>query len=258
MKNPQEIFPGAELSPAGFFTLTGLSRFPGFVHGFTRKVPEVGKLRVAERKPVLLQQVHGHRIVAVEKSAAGFSPEGITEDKRVPGDGLITDVPGVILAIRVADCLPVIFLAPEKGVVGIAHAGWRGTHARIVEKLITLGRERYRLGPEDLWVGLGPAIGPCCYPVGPEVREAFRVDFSDADDYITLALDGSLRLDLVQANQSQLRAAGVPADQIFTISLCTFCRDEHFYSARREGGKGGRQVAWVGKIPASIAEKKKL
>ena len=258
LKQNPEVFPGAELSPAGFFTLTGLSRFPGFLHGFARKIPDAGKLRVAGRKPVFLEQVHGHRIVAVEKSAAGLSPEGITEDKRVSGDGLITDLPGVILAIRVADCLPVIFLAPEKGVVGIAHAGWRGTHARIVEKLIALGREHYRLVPEDLWVGLGPAIGTCCYPVGPEVRQAFRVDFSDADDYITLALDGSLRLDLIQANQSQLRAAGVPADQIFPISLCTFCRDDHFYSARREGGKGGRQVAWVGMIPVSVAEKKIL
>jgi len=107
-------------------------------------------------------------------------------------------------------------------------------------------------------VGLGPAIGPCCYPVGPEVREAFRVDFSDADDYINLASDGSLRLDLVQANQSQLRAAGVPADQIFAISLCTFCRDDHFYSARREGGKGGRQVAFVGRVKESVAVKKFL
>jgi YfiH family protein len=254
LKQNPGVFPGAELSPAGFFTLTGLSRFPGCVHGFTRKIPDAGKLRVAGQKPVFLEQVHGHRIVAVEKNAAGLCPEGITEDKRVPGDGLITDLPGVILAIRVADCLPVIFLAPEKGVVGIAHAGWRGTHARIVEKLITLGRERYRLTPEDLWVGLGPAIGPCCYPVGPEVREAFRVDFSDADDYINLASDGSLRLDLVQANQSQLRAAGVPADQIFAISLCTFCRDDHFYSARREGGKGGRQVAFVSRVKKSAKE----
>jgi hypothetical protein len=257
-KQSPENFPGAELSPAGFFILPGLSRFPGFVHGFTRKVPDAGKLRVRGKTPILLKQVHGNRVIAVEMKSAGLSPEGITKDKRVSGDGLITDVPGVILAIRVADCLPVIFLAPEKGVVGVAHAGWRGTRARIVEKLIALGRQRYRLAPEDLWVGLGPAIGPCCYPVGPEVREAFRVDFSDADDYINLASDGSLRLDLVQANQSQLRAAGVPADQIFAISLCTFCRDDHFYSARREGGIGGRQVAFVGRVKESVAVKKFL
>jgi len=247
-KENEEVFPGAELSPAGFFILTGLSRFPGFVHGFTRKVQDAGKLRVEGETPVFLKQVHGHQIITVEKTRAGLLPEGITEDKRIPADGMITDAAGVILAIRVADCLPVVLLAPEKGVVGIAHAGWRGTRARIVPNLIAAGKERYRLEPEDLWVGLGPAIGPCCYRVGPDVQEAFRVDFSDADDYINLASDGSLRLDLVKANQSQLRVAGVPADQIFTISLCTFCRDDHFYSARREGGKGGRQAAFVGRI----------
>jgi len=258
VQNDRELFPGAELSPAGFFRLTGFSRFPGFVHGFTRKVEEAGKLKVGGYSPLFLKQVHGDRIIAVEETGAGFSPEGITEDKQVPGDGMITGAPGVILAIRVADCLPLIFLAPEKGVVGIAHAGWRGTRARIVARLIAAGKERYRLAPEDLWVGMGPAIGSCCYQVGPDVQEAFRVDFSDADDYINLAPDGSLRLDLIRANQSQLRAAGVPADQIFAISLCTFCRDDHFYSTRREGGKGGRQVAFVGRIEQSVAVEKYL
>lgn len=237
-----------------FLEITALSRRPGVRHGFSIRGPE-GSVVTGDRAGILfLKQVHGREVITVAQAGPGLHPPGIERDRGIDGDGMITGLAGVLLGVRVADCLPAVFLAPEKGVVGVAHAGWRSTRLRIVQRLVEIGGEGFNTKPEDFWVGLGPAIGPCCYPVGEEVRELYAAEFPDSDKFFPRAADGSLRLDLRKANISQLRAAGVPGEQILELPFCTSCRNDLFYSARRNGRGSGRQVAFVGLEAVAKAE----
>ena len=187
------------------------------------------------------------------------------------GDALLTREPGLLLAVQTADCVPILLADRRRHVVAAVHAGWRGTLARIAEK--TLGRMRMEFDSraEDVVAVLGPAIGGCCYEVGPEVAQAFAAQFAGArawfegpfdrlasgDDpapfpWLSMTPPGHeapaprLRLDLRAANRSQLEGAGVPAAQILSSSLCTSCRTDLLFSHRRERGRTGRQMAVIG------------
>ena len=206
---------------------------------------------------LFLKQVHGNQIVEVTREGDALLPSGIEQDRAIEGDGMITTVPDVLIGVRVADCLPVVFLSPGKGIAGIVHAGWRSTCARIAQRFLEVGMRNCQAKPEDFWVGLGPAIGPCCYPVGEEVRDRFASEFSDWEEYFSVHPDGTLRLNLRNANVLQLRAAGIPPDQIADLPLCTSCRSDLFHSARRDGKGGGRQVAFAG-LGGAVAKERVL
>jgi len=186
------------------------------------------------------------------------------------GDGLITNVPGILLAVLTADCLPVILVDPKHRAVGVFHAGWRGTVKRIVEKGVGEMRRWFGAEPGGLRAALGPEIRGCCYEVGPEVREAFDSQFSYSDElfretkerdpihekypllFLTARAPGhselpqKIFLDLAEANRRQLIAAGVPPENISDLSLCTSCRNDLFFSHRREKTMTGRMMAVVG------------
>ena len=237
-----------------YLEIPALSRCPGVRHGFSVRGPE-GSVVTGDRAGILfLKQVHGREVVTVERTGPGLHPPGIERDRGIEGDGMITGSAGVLLGVRVADCLPAVFFAPGKGIVGVAHAGWRSTRLRIVQHLVEIGEEGFNAKPEDFWIGLGPSIGPCCYPVGEEVRDLYAAEFPDSEKFFSRAPDGSLRLDLRKANISQLRAAGVPGEQILELALCTSCRNDLFHSARRNGRGSGRQVAFVGLEAVAKAE----
>lgn len=185
------------------------------------------------------------------------------------GDGLITDVPQVLIAVKIADCIPVIAVDPARRTVGAFHAGWRGTAQRIVEKGIGEMRRHFGSDPKDILVAIGPGIGVCCYQVGDEVLEQFRCQFAYADELIEEVFDshslhtkypllflnqrapghGELpkvpHLDLVKANRRQAIDAGVPAKNIEALNLCTACRTDIFFSHRKEHVTG-RMMAAVG------------
>ena len=187
------------------------------------------------------------------------------------GDALLTRTPGLLLAVQTADCVPILLADHRLHAIAAVHAGWRGTLARIAEK--TLGRMKMEFGTraEDVVAGLGPAVGGCCYEVGPEVAQAFAAQFADArswfegpfdrlasgDDpapfpWLSMTPPGHeapaphIRLDLRAANRSQLQLAGVPPGQILSSTLCTACRTDLLFSHRRERGRTGRQMAVIG------------
>ncbi len=190
------------------------------------------------------------------------------------GDGLITNTPGVLIAVKTADCIPVIAVDPAHRVVGAFHAGWRGTVQRIVEKGIGEMRRQFGSDPKDIFVAIGPGIGVCCYKVGDEVLEQFRSQFPYADELIEEVFDshslhakypllflnqrapghGELpkvpHLDLVKANTRQAIDAGIPEKNIEALNLCTACRTDIFFSHRREHATG-RMMAAVGIKPGS-------
>jgi YfiH family protein len=160
-----------------------------------------------------------------------------------PGDALISDEPGVTVAIRTADCLPVVIVDPRTRAVAAVHAGWRGVVAQIAPKAVEAMRLEFGSRPEDLEIAIGPGIGPCCFEVGPEVAVRFRDFFPERNDLETRA-----RVDLVETITRQLRRNGVTTSQISTSGLCTFCDARLFESYRRDKENAGRMVTAVGKL----------
>jgi hypothetical protein len=163
-------------------------------------------------------------------------------------DGIITDTPGLPLTQRYADCTPLILYDPHRHVVGLGHAGWRGTVAGMAAALVQAITAAFGSDPGDLVAVVGPAIGPCCYEVGPEVVEAVQVTFPAADALLSrsgngVAVPASPHFDLWAANRWQLEQAGV--SQIEVAGLCTRCQHATFFSHRGDGPVTGRFGAVV-------------
>jgi YfiH family protein len=168
------------------------------------------------------------------------------------GDGLITDVPGVLLGVGTADCVPVLVVDVTKRVVAAFHAGWRGTVARIVERGIAMMQEEYGSQSLDMVAAVGPSIGPCCYTVGEEVWSEFGRQFRYAKElFVRPADSGEVRLNLWEANRRQLLDAGVPEVSIAIMGECTACARNQsgalrYFSHRAEHGIAGRMLNVVG------------
>lgn len=219
----------APLRKEGFvYKSPALEAFGWLEHGFgTRRTdgwPDRSRL-------VYLRQIHSD-VVRI----AGPAPGCIGE-----GDALITDRPDLLLAIKTADCLPVLMADEKRRVVAAIHAGWRGTARGIVRRTIETLRRSFSCGPEDLWAAIGPGIGRCCYEVGPEVAEQFRRLLPELNGFW-----GRVRLDLAEANRRELIGAGVAAERIWAAELCTCCRPEEFHSHRREPSRWGRMWSVIG------------
>jgi polyphenol oxidase len=209
---------------------------------------------------VQLKQVHSSVVHPV--AAARHEP--------LAGDGLITNTEGLLLAIKTADCVPVLVADVKRRVVGAFHAGWRGTVARVVEKGIGEMRRQFGSVPRDLRAALGAGIRHCCYQVGSEVRAEFESQFSYADELFEEVFDANaiharypllflnqrapghgelgpeIHLNLVEANKRQLQTAGVREEHISVIEGCTACDTTRFFSHRAEFGKTGRMMAVIG------------
>ncbi len=154
-------------------------------------------------------------------------------------DGLMTNEAGVLLAVFYADCVPLLFLDPKKRAIAAVHAGWKGTAKHIGMKTVDKMKNAYGADPGDILVGIGPAIGPCCYEVDDPVIRSFEDGFSGP--CLHPAQDpGKAFLDLWAANYQQLVCAGVLPEHIQTVRLCTSCHTEWFYSHRKEKGRTGR------------------
>lgn len=160
-------------------------------------------------------------------------------DRPAPGgplprcDGVVTALPGLPLITFSADCPLVLLYDPVQRVVGMVHASWRVTVTRATSRLIELMGARFGCRAADLLAGVGPGAGPCCYEVQRDVYEVAGV-LEDRDRFFQRRA-GRLYFDLWEANRAQLEEAGVPADQIEVASVCTLCRNDLFYSYRREG-----------------------
>jgi purine-nucleoside/S-methyl-5'-thioadenosine phosphorylase / adenosine deaminase len=209
---------------------------------------------------VRLKQIHSSIVHPV--TGAAHEP--------LAGDGLITGTAGLLLAIKTADCVPVLVADVKRRAVGAFHAGWRGTVARVVEKGIGEMRRRFGSVPRDLRAVIGPSIRQCCYRVGSEVRAEFQSQFSYADELFEEVFDADaihlrypllflnqrapghgelgpeIHFNLVEANKRQLQDAGIREEQISVIEGCTACDTARFFSHRAEFGRTGRMMAVIG------------
>jgi YfiH family protein len=163
----------------------------------------------------------------------------------VKGDAAITNLPGTLLGIQTADCVPILLADTQTRTVAAVHAGWRGTAERIVEKAMAVLTEHYSVHPRNLVAAIGPHIGVCCYEVGEDVVRAV----GDADAIVRRAEWVKPHLSLAVANRRQLLNAGVAPEHIDISSLCTRCRDDLFFSFRREGARAGRMLSLIGIAP---------
>jgi YfiH family protein len=169
-------------------------------------------------------QVHGRDVTLVDADA----PD------RPRCDVLITRLSQKTLMLRYADCTPVLLVDPRRRAIGLAHAGWRGSAVRASGAAVSALTKAFGSDPRDLVAGIGPAIGPCCYTVGDDVRTAFA-------DRPFLFQDG--RLDLWEANRQGLLEAGLRPEQIELARICTQCASERFFSHRANGGQPAGRFA---------------
>jgi len=278
-----------------------LGRLPWLLHAFTTREPANFNLNYSVAKTpatvtrnrkallralgrrwqlVTLKQRHTDIVRAVDRRPQGA---GVLRERdgalKLYGDALVTNQPGLLLAVQVADCLPILLVDPKKRVVAAVHAGWRGTVKRIAEKTVGEMRARFGCRPGDLRAVVGPGIHRCCYEVGREVVERFEAQFpywekavrrvkTSVPDVIwqqrllsreplapgvrrprpalTAPGEERLYLDLVEANRRQLVAAGVRARNIVASPLCTACRTDLFFSHRAERGRTGRMMGVIG------------
>jgi YfiH family protein len=198
-------------------------------HGFGTRRSEAWS-----RRPELisLNQVH---------SAVSVHSDGALTGRIGEGDALFTEVPGALLGVRTADCVPILIADVSKRAVAAVHAGWRGSAQAIVGKTVGAMAARFGSHPRDLQAVIGPAIGVCCYEVGPEVASHFKDFFPELPN-----LEERTHLDLPEANRRQLLSAGVPLDRIHPCGLCTACLEGEFFSWRRDRRKLEHMVSAIG------------
>ena len=191
------------------------------------------------------EQVHGETIARVTAAEAGRGALAYA-DSIAATDALITDEEDLPLLLCFADCTPILFLDPVRRAVGIAHGGWKGTVRRIAAKTVQRMQQDFGSRLEDILVGIGPAIGPCCYEVGSEVADRFRAAFPGHDEELfTEPQAGSVHLNLWAANRIQLEELGIPHAHIDCAAVCTACNHAIFYSYRADGGRSGRMAAVI-------------
>lgn len=192
--------------------------------------------------PRWLRQVHGTRVLRFGATGADAGADG----EEPEADAVVTGVPGTVLAIQTADCLPVLFCADDGGEVAGAHAGWRGLAGGVLEATVAA----MRTPPDRLLAWLGPAAGPRAYETGADVRDAFLQRDPAAADAFAPTRDGRWHVDLYMLARQRLQAAGLAAGRIHGGGLCTISEPGRFFSHRRDR-RTGRMASLVWIEPAA-------
>ena len=192
--------------------------------------------------------------IGIEKSQMIFPKQthsaniGIvkSENEAFPDtDALITNIPGICICVRTADCVPILLYDPFQKVIAVIHSGWKGTVQKISIRTIGIMQKEFGTMPENIIAGIGPSIGPEVYEVGPEVIEMFHKSFGE--NHIVTPIENSHKglLNLWKINKQILMESGIPENQIGIAEICTYSNPKLFYSARRDGVKTGRLATGI-------------
>jgi YfiH family protein len=198
---------------------TELDSLGWLVHGFGTRHSDIPALF---SQLATVKQVHSATCVFAE-GRPGILGEA---------DALLEDRPGAVVAVKTADCMPVLLADQKNRAVAAVHAGWRGTAAHILQRAVEAMGARFGTAPADLHAAIGPGIGACCYEVGPEVAAQF-------------GLQRRVHLDLAAENRRQLLNTGIPIERIYVSGLCTMC-GAGFHSFRRDKDAAGRMYSFIG------------
>ena len=198
-------------------------------------------LGIAEVNVALAEQVHGDKVEVVAAGSGAVPVAG--------ADALVTDTPGLLLFLMFADCVPVYLVDPVRKVVGLAHAGWRGTASNIAAKTMQTMTAEFGCVPSACFAAVGPSIGESSYEVGPEVADLFRsLPGARASNVVIPRSDlgGTYTLNLRAVIFGQLLYAGLPAGAIAVCDEDTYRNKRDFFSFRRDGAAAGRMAGFLG------------
>ena len=184
------------------------------------------------------QQIHSDSVINADILPNSFWNVEKQNESEITGDALISAQAGVALGIFTADCVPIFILDVVTPSIGIVHAGWRGTFARIAAKTLAQMTTTFNTNPENCLIHLGPSIQKCCYTVSSELLNQFEQQFGKE-------VHTGHCLCLQTVNVSQLVDAGVPVNSISISSFCTACSTDKFYSYRAEEGQTGRMLSFI-------------
>ncbi len=257
-----------------YFSFPLLERCPQVAHGFSTRLGGVSKgefatmnfsftrgdrredveenykrmgeaLGMPWRRAVLSHQTHTTTVGKVTEEDAG---KGVTRERDYRDvDGLITNVRQLPLVTFYADCVPLYFVDPVHGAIGLSHSGWRGTVGRMGRETLRRMGEAYGTDPKDVLACVGPSICRDCYEVGRDVAEAFAAGFSPVQQTEILREigRGKFLLDLWKANELILLEAGIRRDHLAVTDVCTKCNPHLLYSHRVMGERRGNLAAFL-------------
>lgn len=201
---------------------------------------------------VLSDQTHTTNVRVITEEDRG---KGILKPQDYSDvDGMITNVPGIVLVTSYADCVPLYFVDPVRKAIGLSHSGWKGTVGHIGQKTVWKMHEVYGSEPKDIVAAIGPSICQSCYEVCDDVAEAFRANFT-ADEAADILLDkgnGKYQLDLWKANWYVLTDAGILSEHLSVTDLCTACHPDLLWSHRKTNGQRGGLSAFLSLIDTSV------
>ncbi len=186
-----------------------------------------GYLGVDENNTAIMKQVHRNNVVIVSKG--GVYPST---------DGLLTSSCGILLAVRVADCIPLLLYDPVHEVAGAVHCGWRSIAAGIAREALSRMNADMETRPEDVIAVMGPSAGSCCYEIGEDITEYFQ-------PASIIRRDGKLYGDLRAELSYHLLGAGLNGNNIEIVSDCTICNENLYFSHRRNGLYSGRMMGYI-------------
>ncbi len=190
--------------------------------------------------PATVSQVHGDRLLIIDETT-----QRLDSTAYLPYDGILTAVQGIAIGIKTADCVPLLIADRMKRIIGVVHAGWRGTASGIAPNAIERMIHVFASDPNDIIVAIGPSIGPCCYEVDASVFHAFDNTPAQQRAFTPGRRAGKWMCNLPAANRLQLLHTGIPPENIFSADICTSCRHDIFYSHRAEEGNTGRQISFL-------------
>ena len=230
----------------GIFSTMNLS----FTRGDEREAVEENYHRIAKAldvdydRFVFSDQTHTTNVLQVTEKDAG---NGITREREYPDiDGLITNVPGLVLTTFYADCVPLYFVDPVHRAIGLSHSGWRGTVNRMGQVTIERMQEAYGTDPADLICAIGPSICQDCYEVSEDVIEQFAAAFPGHEAELFYRKEnGKYQLNLWRANEIVLTEAGVKPEHLAVTDICTCCNPKNLFSHRASHGKRGNLAAFL-------------
>jgi YfiH family protein len=205
-----------------------------------------GAFGIDAARVVRAWQAHGDGVLRVDAGLTGRPGfPGCLLDERAKFDALITRLPGLALVVTTADCLPILIHDPVRAAVAAVHAGWRGTAKRIAARALGAMREAYGTDPADCRAAIGPGIRGCCFEVDAAVTDSMAATLPNWEKHARANRSGHWLLDLAEVNRAILEAAGVRADCIEDVGLCTSCRNALFFSHRAEKGRTGRMMNFI-------------
>ena len=229
----------------GNYSSFNLSPFSGDVNSDFQKNIQIlsSEIDLPVDKIIIPFQTHEAEVKVID--SCFFELHDAAKEKFLHGvDALITNLPGVCIGVTTADCVPVFFYDPNKKVIAVAHAGWRGTCAGIAAKTVEKMQTAFKCDVNDIQVAIGPSISVESYNVGEELIGEFEKNGFNTNE-IFKRNDNGLFLDLWKANQMKITQTGIPETNIFISGICTFKNHDIYFSARRLGIKSGRMYSGI-------------